>query len=100
MIEIRIVWFRSARALAFFAVFLILSGASAQEPVEAAFVRGYFSEGSGVWRADDFGWFYYDMDNAQGGEQLHIDLQGRLAEKNHIVYSTKTWSRQFEYNPW
>ena len=100
LIEISAVRFGSVAVLTFLAVFLLLSEALAQEPVEAAFVRGHFSDGSGVWRADDFGWFYYDMDNAQGGEQLHIDLQGRLAEKNHILYSTKTWSRQFEYNPW
>ena len=75
-------------------------GALAQEPVEAAYVRGHFSEGSGVWRADDFGWFYYDLDKALGGEQLLIDVQGRVADKGHIVYSSKAWSSQFEYEPW
>ncbi|MBN1236842.1 MAG: hypothetical protein JW999_12465, partial [Methanotrichaceae archaeon] len=78
----------------------LVSGAFAQEPVEAAFVRGHFSEGDGVWRADDFGWFYYDLDKDQGGEELRIDLEGRTAEEGHIVYSSKTWTRQFEYEPW
>ena len=77
-----------------------VSGALAQEPVEAAFVRGHFSEGNGIWRADDFGWFYYDLDKDQGGEELRIDLQGKTAEKGHIVYSSKTWAQQFEYGPW
>ena len=48
----------------------------------------------------DFGWFYYDLDKDQGGEELRIDMQGRTAEKGHIVYSSKTWSQQFEYEPW
>ena len=42
----------------------------------------------------------YDLDKDQGGEELRIDLQGRTAEKGHIVYSSKTWSQQFEYEPW
>ncbi|MDQ1261601.1 MAG: hypothetical protein QG575_782, partial [Euryarchaeota archaeon] len=78
----------------------LISSASAQEPLEAAFVRGHISEGSGIWRANDFGWFYYDLDKDQGGEELRIDMQGRTAEKEHIVYSSRTWSQQFEYEPW
>ena len=81
-------------------LFGLVSSATAQEPVEAAFVRGHFSDGDGVWRANDFGWFYYDLDKDQGGEELRIDLTGRTAEKGHIVYSSKTWSQQFEYEPW
>jgi S-layer protein (TIGR01567 family) len=81
-------------------LFGLVSSAFAQEPVEAAFVRGHFSEGNGIWRANDFGWFFYDLDQDQGGEELVIDLQGRTAEKEHIVYSSKTWSQRFEYEPW
>jgi len=79
---------------------VLVSNAFAQEPVEAAFVRGHISDSSGVWRANDFGWFFYDLDKDQGGEELRVDLQGRTAEKDHIVYSSKTWSKQFEYEPW
>ncbi len=97
--KIRTVWFIAVAAM--LALFLVLvSGAFAQMPEEAAFVRGHFSEGSGVWRANDFGWFYYDIDKDLGGEELRVDLQGRTAEKGHIVYSSKTWSQQFEYKPW
>ena len=77
-------------ALAMLYFFLVQPLATfAQEPVEAAYVRGHFSDGSGVWRADDFGWFYYDLDKNLGGEQLHIDVQGRVADKGHIVYSSR-----------
>jgi len=97
--KIRTVWFIAVAAM--LALLLVLiSGAFAQAPVEAAFVRGHFSEGSGIWRANDFGWFYYDIDKDLGGEELRVDLQGRTAEKGHIVYSSKTWSQQFEYKPW
>ena len=81
-------------------LFGLVTSGFAQEPVEAAFVRGHFSEGSGIWRANDFGWFFYDLDKDQGGEELGIDMQGRTAEKGHIVYSSKTWSHRFEYEPW
>ena len=79
---------------------MLLSVASAQEAVESAEVRGHTSNGNGTWSASDFGWFYYDLDKAAGGEQLKIGLQGRSAEKGQIVYSSKPWSREFEYKPW
>jgi len=74
--------------------------ASAQEISEAAPVRGHFADGDGVWRADDFGWFYYDLDEDLGGEMLQIDLDGKTAEKGHIEYSSEVWTEQFEYKPW
>ncbi|OPY51142.1 MAG: hypothetical protein A4E49_02427 [Methanosaeta sp. PtaU1.Bin112] len=80
--------------------FVLVLNAFSQEPVEAAFVRGHLSDISNVWRANDFGWFFYDLDKDLGGEQLRIDLQGRTAEQEHIVYSSKTWLNQFEYEPW
>ena len=79
---------------------LLALSASAQEPVEAAFVRGHPSTGSGIWRADDFGGFYYDLDLGQGGEQLAVSAVGRSAEKGRVVYSSQAWPRQFEYSAW
>lgn len=78
----------------------IVSLSSAQESVEAASVRGHFANGSDIWLADDFGWFYYDLDEDLGGEMLEIDLEDRTAEKGHIVYSSSVWTEQFEYEPW
>jgi len=78
----------------------LVSPSSAQEISEAASVRGHFAYGDGVWRADDFGWFYYDLDEDLGGEMLQIDLDGRTAEKGHMAYSSKVWKEQFEYRPW
>lgn len=78
----------------------LVSPSSAQEISEAASVRGHFVYGDGVWRADDFGWFYYDLDEDLGGEMLQIDLDGRTAEKGHMAYSSKVWKEQFEYRPW
>ncbi|HNU40715.1 MAG TPA: S-layer protein domain-containing protein, partial [Methanothrix sp.] len=74
--------------------------ASAQEISEAASVRGHFAYGDGIWRADDFCWFYYDLDEDLGGEMLQIDLDGKTAEKGNIEYSSKVWTEQFEYEPW
>ena len=99
MIEIRTIWVVSAVAMLAL-ILLHLSGAFAQDPLEAAFVRGHFSGGDGIWRADDFGWFFYDLDLGQGGEQLQIDVEGRTAEKGNIVYTSQVWPRQFEYEPW
>ena len=91
-----------AIALAIIAMHLwLLSGAWAQSAVEIATVRGHFAGGDALWQADDFGWFYYDLDDNSGGEELRIkDLQGRTAKKGDIVYSSRSWSKQFEYAPW
>jgi len=91
--------FRLAAAILVLAVVPVWL-ASAQEISEAASVRGHFAYGDGVWRADDFGWFYYDLDEDLGGEMLQIDLKDRTAEKGHIVYSSKIWTEQFQYGPW
>jgi len=91
--------FRPAAAILVLAMGLVWM-ASAQEISEAASVRGHFAYGDGVWRADDFGWFYYDLDEDLGGEMLQIDLDGRTAEKGHIVYSSNNWTEKFQYGPW
>jgi S-layer protein (TIGR01567 family) len=81
---------------------LLLSSCSAQEPVETSLVRGHISSGDGIWRADDFGWFYYDLDEGQGNEALYVDVDvdERRAEKGHIVYNATIWHDQFQYDPW
>ncbi|MFB3763803.1 MAG: S-layer protein domain-containing protein [Methanotrichaceae archaeon] len=77
-----------------------LGVSSAQQPVETALIRGQFSGGNGTWKADDFGWFYYNLDKGVGGEELSIDTIGRLAEKGHIIYRSHVWPEEFEYKPW
>ena len=82
---------------------LLIPSYLAQEPVETALVRGHFSSSDGIWRADDFGWFYYDLDEAQGNEALYVDIDAndrRRAEKGHVVYNTTIWHDQFQYKPW
>jgi S-layer protein (TIGR01567 family) len=79
---------------------MLISQASAQQPVEAAMVRGHLSEGDGIWRAEDFGWFYYDLDESQGGEMLSADVDGRTAEKSRIIYDSRAWSSKFRYESW
>ena len=81
-------------------ILILLGCASAQQPHEAAIIRGHFSEGNGTWRAEDFGWFYYDLDKGVGGEQLSVEVEGRLSEKGHIIYSSHDWFSDFEYKPW
>ncbi len=79
-------------------LFILLPAASAQ--TEAALVRGHFSGGDGSWNPKDFGWFYYDLDEDAGGESLTVDLEGKLAEKDHIVYASSVFSKDFEFEPW
>jgi S-layer protein (TIGR01567 family) len=79
---------------------LVLSPPGCSQAVEEAFVRGQISPGNGVWHAADFGWFYYDLDEGAGGEQLSVEVEGRLAEKGHIVYSSSVWKSEFKYKPW
>lgn len=77
---------------------ILLPATSAQ--VEAAFVRGHFSSGDGSWNPKDFGWFYYDLDDGVGGESLSVDLVGKLAEKDHVIYASKIFSSNFDFKPW
>ena len=85
----------AAMLLALLIVPLVLGPvANAQEAVESAYVRGHISDGNGIWRADDFGWFYYDLDENQGGEQLEVELDGRVADKDKIVYTSNAWSKK------
>jgi len=95
---IRAVYLAAAAMLVL--LFGLISSSFAQDAMEAAYVRGHFGYGDDVWRASDFGWFYYDLDKDQGGEELKIDLDGRTAEKGHLVYSSSVWSQEFEYKPW
>jgi S-layer protein (TIGR01567 family) len=97
--KIRKIWLMVALAIIAMHI-VLLSAASAQEPVEAVEVRGHTSNGNGTWSAGDFGWFYYDLDKDIGEELLKISLQERSAHEGQIVYSSKSWSRQFEYEPW
>jgi S-layer protein (TIGR01567 family) len=86
-------------ALAVFLLFsAFLPAVSAQ--TEVALVRGHFSAGDGIWKPEDFGWFYYNVDKGLGGESLAVGVDGRLADKDHIIYSSRVFSNDFEYEPW
>jgi S-layer protein (TIGR01567 family) len=67
---------------------------------EAAWIRGHFSTGNGIWGPEDFGWFYYDLDKGLGSESLSVDVEDRLAEESHVVYKSDVFSSEFEYEPW
>ncbi len=77
---------------------VLLPATSAQ--TEVALVRGHFSSGNGSWSPEDFGWFYYDLDEGVGGESLSVDVVGKLAEKNHIIYTSRVFSSDFKFEPW
>jgi len=81
-------------------VLWLTAGALGQDAVDAAYVRGHFSSGDGVWRASDFGWFYYDLDEDTGSEVLTVNVTGRTAMEGDIVYSSRAWTTDFEYGPW
>ncbi len=77
-----------------------LSSVASAQPSEIALVRGSFANGSMSWTPQDFGWFYYDIDQDVGGERLSIETEGRTVSKGHLVYSSDIWSDDFEYEPW
>lgn len=81
-------------------IFIVQPSMAQASSTEAALVRGYVTDNSSTWNAHDFGWFYYDLDKDVGGEQLSVDVQGRTAEKSHIVYTSRVWSSNFEFKPW
>ncbi|UEC43498.1 MAG: S-layer-related duplication domain protein [Methanothrix sp.] len=73
-------------------------GATAQVPM--AEVRGHFSDGDGVWNAEDFGWFYYDLDDGTGGERLTVRAEDRRVRTGDLVYSSEVWTEEFEFDGW
>lgn len=77
-----------------------ISSSYGQEAEEAAYIRGHFGYGPDLWSADDFGWFYYDLDDDSGREELSIDPVGRTVEKGHLIYSSKSWTEEFQHKPW
>lgn len=80
--------------------FLVVPSVAQVPSTQAVLVRGYVTDNSSTWNAHDFGWFYYDLDKDVGGEQLSVGVQGRTAEKSHIVYASRAWSSDFEFKPW
>ncbi len=68
--------------------------------VPEALVRGHPSAGGGVWNSEDFGWFYYDLDEGVGGESLQIVTEDRHVDKGQIVYSSRVWTERFDHEDW
>ena len=63
-------------------------------------VRGHFSDGGAIWNAEDFGWFYYDLDEGTGGESLSVQVEDRRVRAGHLVYSSGIWTEEFEFDGW
>ncbi len=73
-------------------------GVTAQVPV--AEVRGHFSDGDGVWNAERFGWFYYDLNEGTGGESLSVQVEDRRVRAGQLEYSSGIWTEEFEFDGW
>ena len=63
-------------------------------------VRGHPSAGEGIWNSEDFGWFYYDLDEGVGGECLQIVTEDRHVDEGQIVYSNRIWTERFDHEEW
>jgi len=72
----------------------------AEGQVPEVHVRGFPSSGDGDWNAESFGWFYYDLDEGRGGEQLRVEVDGRKVEESTLVYSSEIWTEEFEFEDW
>jgi S-layer protein (TIGR01567 family) len=92
-------WLSLAFLVLVLVTFLLPPSVAQASSTEAALVRGYITNSSSTWNAHDFGWFYYDLDKDDGGEQLSVDVHERTAEQGHIVYSSHVWSSDFEFKP-
>jgi S-layer protein len=65
--------------------------------LKAGYVRGQVSTGDGAWSPQNFGWFYYDLDEGLRTESLFIDVEDRRAEEGHIIYRSDVFLSEFEY---
>ncbi|MHC1631978.1 MAG: S-layer protein domain-containing protein [Methanotrichaceae archaeon] len=92
---------RSLSIIGLLAILCLLAtttGASGQVP--EVLLRGHFSGGDGCWNAEDFGWFYYDLDNGSGSECLQIVTNERHVDKGDLTYTSKVWAEKFEFEDW
>ncbi|HOT07617.1 MAG: hypothetical protein A4E45_00893 [Methanosaeta sp. PtaB.Bin039] len=90
-------------AVAAIGAIFLLSPALAQEglsPVELAEIRGHMSSSSGIWAADDFGWFFYDFSEGLGSERLEIRPEGRLVSRGRLDYVCAVQNRGYEHDDW
>ncbi|MDH7597468.1 MAG: S-layer protein domain-containing protein [Methanothrix sp.] len=80
---------------------LLTIGVSAgQIPSEIAEIRGHVATAEGVWNAEDFGWFVYDLNEGMGSESLYITPSGRTIEEGRLIYSCRAVAKRFEYENW
>ncbi|ABK14959.1 MAG: hypothetical protein H5T42_00525 [Methanothrix sp.] len=82
-------------------IMLITVGVSAgQMPSEIAEIRGHMATAEGVWNAEDFGWFVYDLKEGMGSESLSIIPTERTIEEGNLIYSCRAVAKRFEYESW
>jgi len=82
-------------------ILLLTTGASVgQIPSEIAEIRGHIATAEGVWNAEDFGWFVYDLNEGTESESLSIFPSGRTIEEGKLIYSCSAVAKRFEYEKW
>jgi|GEM_PF-1766521 len=62
-------------------------------------IRGEVASGSFEWTPDNFGGFWYDLDEDMGNETLTAVVSGRSIYTGNLVYRTTPQEVSFEYSP-
>jgi len=88
-------------AITFTSMVLLLATAMAVGAADSVEIRGKVATGSDTWTADDFAGFYYDLDDNIKTEELTTTVtDGKLAEPNGVVYTTRVQEDDFDYDAW
>jgi len=88
-------------AITFTSMVLLLATAMAVGAADSVEIRGKVATGSDTWTADDFAGFYYDLDDNIKTEELTTTVtDGKLAEPDGVVYTTRVQEDDFDYDAW
>ncbi len=77
--------------------FKIINGRS--RLYSATIIRGAAAVSSFTWTPENFGGFFYDIENGAGNETLRASVRGRGIERGGLTYTTTPQEINFKYSP-
>ncbi len=77
--------------------FKIINGRSRLD--RATMIWGAAAIGSSTWTPENFGGFFYDIENAAGNETLEASVRGKDIESGGLTYTTTSQEVNFGYSP-
>jgi S-layer protein (TIGR01567 family) len=89
-------------AITLTSMMLLLATAMVVGAVDKAEIRGQVATGDFEWNPQNFGGFYYDIDDALGTEKITTTITegNKLQEPTGIAYTTTAQKNDFDFADW